>query len=86
MVSRAEKAVNECIPLVTEAMGVEVSITKRFQQGPVFVLEVDMKGTHWIDLLKKLMGDEAAKHYACIKEGLEALNLPNTPKARTITV
>ena len=81
MVSRAEKAVVECIPLVTEEIGVEMSISKRFQQGPVFVLEVDMKGCEILDLLKKVQGDDAAKHYACIKEGLEFLDLPGAQDA-----
>ena len=81
MVSRAEKAVVECIPLVTEEIGVEMSISKRFQQGPVFVLEVDMKGCEILDLLKKVDGEEAAKHYACVKEGLEFLDLPDAQEA-----
>jgi hypothetical protein len=62
-VSRAEKAVVECVPLVTEEIGVEMSISKRFQQGPVFVLEVDMKGCDLLELLEKVLGEEAAEHY-----------------------
>lgn len=78
MVGRAEKAVVECIPLVTEEIGVEMSISKRFQQGPVFVLEVDMKGCDMLDLLEKVSGEEAAQQYRNVKEGLEALGLPDT--------
>lgn len=78
MVSRAEKAVGESIPLVQEEIGVEMSISKRFQQGPVFVLEVDMKGCDLLDLLEKVLGGEQAKHYRNVKEGLETLDLPNT--------
>ena len=81
MVSRAEKAVGECVPLVTEEIGVEMSISKRFQQGPVFVLEVDMKGCDLLDLLEKVLGEECAQHYRNIKEGLEALGLENTQDA-----
>lgn len=81
MVSRAEKAVVECIPLVTEEIGVEMSISKRFQQGPVFVLEVDMKGCEMLDLLEKVQGEEAAKHYAAVKAGLEFLDLPDAQDA-----
>ncbi|KAL7566192.1 hypothetical protein ACA910_011266 [Epithemia clementina (nom. ined.)] len=81
MVSRAEKAVVECIPLVTEEIGVEMSISKRFQQGPVFVLEVDMKGCEILDLLKKVQGEEAARQYVAVKEGLEFLGLPDAQEA-----
>ena len=78
MVGRAEKAVVECIPLVTEEIGVEMSISKRFQQGPIFVLEVDMKGCDMLDLLEKVSGAEAAQQYRNVKEGLDALGLPDT--------
>uniref|UniRef100_A0A7S3L5Q5 Uncharacterized protein n=1 Tax=Amphora coffeiformis TaxID=265554 RepID=A0A7S3L5Q5_9STRA len=78
MVGRAEKAVVECIPLVTEEIGVEMSISKRFQQGPIFVLEVDMKGCDMLELLEKVSGEEAARQYRNVKEGLEALGLPDT--------
>lgn len=81
MVSRAQKAVVECIPLVTEEIGVEMSISKRFQQGPVFVLEVDMKGCDLLELLGKVLGDEASEHYRNVKEGLEALDLPEASDA-----
>jgi len=81
MVSRAEKAVGECIPLVTEEIGVEMSISKRFQQGPVFVLEVDMKGCDLLELLDKVLGEESARHYRNIKEGLENLDLPIAKEA-----
>lgn len=81
MVGRAEKAVGECIPLVTEEIGVEMSISKRFQQGPVFVLEVDMKGCDLLELLAKVLGEESAQHYRNAKEGLEALGLTDTQDA-----
>mmetsp|Transcript_15547 Transcript_15547/g.20244 ORF Transcript_15547/g.20244 Transcript_15547/m.20244 type:complete len:285 (+) Transcript_15547:144-998(+) len=81
MVGRAEKAVGECIPLVTEEIGVEMSISKKFQQGPVFVLEVDMKGCDLLELLGKVLGEEAGQHYQNVKDGLEALNLPEAKEA-----
>lgn len=81
MVGRAEKAVGECIPLVTEEIGVEMSISKRFQQGPVFVLEVDIKGCDLFDLVEKMLGEESAQQYRNVKEGLEALDLPDTQEA-----
>ena len=74
-VSRAEKAVAECVPLVTEEIGVEMSISKRFQQGPVFVLEVDMKGCDLLDLLEKVLGDQSAHHYRNVRQGLEFLGM-----------
>lgn len=92
MVSRAEKAVVECIPMVTEEIGVEMSISKRFQQGPVFVLEVDMKGCDLLDLLETVLGDESAQHYRNIRDGLQFLDMATTraafdaeilPKVRT---
>jgi hypothetical protein len=92
MVSRAEKAVVECIPMVTEEIGVEMSISKRFQQGPVFVLEVDMKGCDLLELLETVLGDESAQHYRNVREGLKFLDMPGTmaafeaeilPKVRT---
>ena len=81
MVSRAEKAVAEALPLVTEEIGVEMSIRKQFQQGPIFVLEVDMKGCDLFDLLSKVLGEESASHYRNVVEGLEALGLPDTRAA-----
>ena len=81
MVSRAEKAVGESIPLVQEEIGVEMSISKRFQQGPVFVLEVDMKGCDLLELLEKVLGEEQAQQYRNVKQGLEALDLPDTQDA-----
>lgn len=81
MVSRAERAVVECIPFVTDEIGVEMSISKRFQQGPVFVLEVDMKGCDLLELLEKVLGTEAAEHYRKVTEGLEALELPHAKEA-----
>ncbi|KAI2492410.1 hypothetical protein MHU86_22149 [Fragilaria crotonensis] len=77
-VSRAEKAVVECVPLVTEEIGVEMSISKRFQQGPVFVLEVDMKGCDLLELLEKVLGDESAQHYRNVREGLEFLGMTDS--------
>jgi hypothetical protein len=74
-VSRAEKAVVECIPLVTEEIGVEISISKRFQHGPVFVLEVDMKGCDLLELLEKVLGKESAHHYRNIRQGLLCLGM-----------
>mmetsp|Transcript_14440 Transcript_14440/g.23883 ORF Transcript_14440/g.23883 Transcript_14440/m.23883 type:complete len:292 (-) Transcript_14440:85-960(-) len=81
MVSRAEKAVVECIPMVTEEIGVEMSISKRFQQGPVFVLEVDMKGCDLLELLKKVLGEDAAKHYQEVRQGLDFLGMADSMKA-----
>jgi len=78
MVHRAEKAVTQCIPLVTEEIGVELSINKRFQQGPVFVLEVDMKGCDLFDLLEKVLGNESAEKYKNVREGLDFLGLENS--------
>lgn len=75
IVIRAEKAVTESIPLVTEEIGVEMSISKRFQQGPVFVLEVDMKGCDLLTLLEKTLGEEQAQHYRNAREGIMALGL-----------
>uniref|UniRef100_A0A6U1PSQ9 Uncharacterized protein n=1 Tax=Cyclophora tenuis TaxID=216820 RepID=A0A6U1PSQ9_CYCTE len=75
VVSRAERAVSESIPLVTEEIGVEMSISKRFQQGPVFVLEVDMKGCDLLTLLEKTMGEDKAEHYRKAREGIIALGL-----------
>jgi hypothetical protein len=74
-VSRAEKAVVECVPLVTEEIGVEMNISKRFSQGPVFVLEVDMKGCDLLELLEKVLGEESAQHYRNVREGLEFLGM-----------
>jgi hypothetical protein len=74
-VSRAEKAVVECVPLVTEEIGVEMSISKRFQHGPVFVLEVDMKGCDLLELLEKVLGKESADHYRNIRQGLAFLGM-----------
>jgi len=78
MVSRAEKAVNEVIPLINEEIGVEMSISKRFQQGPVFVLEVDMKGCNLLDLLEQSLGEEPSLQYRNIVDGLEVLELTST--------
>jgi len=78
MVSRAEKAVNEVIPLINEEIGVEMSISKRFQQGPVFVLEVDMKGCNLLDLLEQSLGEEPSLQYRNIVDGLEVLGLTST--------
>jgi hypothetical protein len=77
-VSRAEKAVVECVPLVTEEIGVEMSISKRFQQGPVFVLEVDMKGCDLLELLEKVLGKESADHYRNVRTGLEFLGMTSS--------
>merc|ERR1719491_1249471 len=81
MVNRAEKAVTQCIPLVTEEIGVELSINKRFQQGSVFVLEVDMKGCDLFDLLEKVLGNESAETYKNVREGLDFLGLQNSKQA-----
>jgi hypothetical protein len=80
-VSRAEKAVVECVPLVTEEIGVEMSISKRFQQGPVFVLEVDMKGCDLLELLEKVLGDQSAQHYRNVRQGLEFLGMTTSMAA-----
>lgn len=81
MVSRAEKAVVECIPMVTDVIGVEMNISKRFQQGPVFVLEVDMKGCDLLELLEKVLGDESADHYRNVRQGLEFLGMETSKEA-----
>eukprot|EP00542_Grammatophora_oceanica_P017326 CAMPEP_0194048466 /NCGR_PEP_ID=MMETSP0009_2-20130614/27362_1 /TAXON_ID=210454 /ORGANISM="Grammatophora oceanica, Strain CCMP 410" /LENGTH=321 /DNA_ID=CAMNT_0038694329 /DNA_START=72 /DNA_END=1037 /DNA_ORIENTATION=+ len=76
MMSRAQIAVEEAIPLVTKEMGaVELSITKRFQQGPVFVLEVDMKGCNVAALMEATQGKDAAQHYEQVVSGLQALDM-----------
>jgi hypothetical protein len=81
MVSRAEKAVVECIPMVTEEIGVEMNISKRFQQGPVFVLEVDMKGCDLLELLEKVLGEESAQHYRNVRQGLDFLSMTDSMTA-----
>lgn len=81
MVSRAEKAVVECIPMVTDVIGVEMNISKRFQQGPVFVLEVDMKGCDLLELLEKVLGDESAQHYRNVRQGLDFLGMTSSKEA-----
>jgi hypothetical protein len=78
MISRTQKAVVDCIPLVTEEIGVEMSISKRFQQGPIFVLEVDMKGCDLLDLLEKVLGEEPAQHYRHVRRGLDYLDMPES--------
>jgi hypothetical protein len=75
IIKRAQKAIVECIPLVIEEIGVEMSISKRFQQGTVVVLEVDTKGCNQVDLLVKVLGEESAKYYANVRLGLNFLDM-----------
>jgi hypothetical protein len=74
-VSRAEKAVVECIPWIMDEIGVEIDIRKRFQHGPVFVLEVDMKTCDVLELLERVMGYEPAEHYRKIRQGMQSMGM-----------
>ena len=80
MVSRAEKSVTEIIPTLSHEIGVEMSIRKRFQQGPVFVLEVDLKGCDLSIILEKTLGNDKAQNYKQAIAALLELNMIKTLK------
>jgi len=81
MVTRAEKSVGEIIPVLAQEIGVEMSIRKRFQQGPVFVLEVDLKGCDLGSILEKTLGQESGKNFKQATESLKALGMETTLKS-----
>mmetsp|Transcript_38374 Transcript_38374/g.57477 ORF Transcript_38374/g.57477 Transcript_38374/m.57477 type:complete len:258 (-) Transcript_38374:435-1208(-) len=82
MMARASAAVKDIIPELLEDMnGIDIAITKRFQQANVFVLEVDMKGCCMIELIKKTRGEEVAHLYEQVKMGMELLGTEKAIKS-----
>uniref|UniRef100_A0A7S2HFB1 Uncharacterized protein n=1 Tax=Helicotheca tamesis TaxID=374047 RepID=A0A7S2HFB1_9STRA len=81
MLARASAAIKEIIPMLLEDMdGIDISITNRFQQANVFVLEVDMKGCDMVELVKKTRGEEVAHLYEQVKMGMDLLGTEDAIK------
>lgn len=80
MISRATAAFHDVIPKLMDEFQKNISIQKRFHQGPVYVLEVSVLPTKISTLLQSVKGQEAADNYIRAKESLEALNCQETLK------
>lgn len=84
MVTRAERSVADMIPFISatvlgdDASNGTLLIRKRFQQGTVFVLEVDLKGCDLTLLLSKTLGETSAQQYSAALENLTKLGLYKT--------
>lgn len=74
MVSRSASALTKSIPDITKSIGLDgLTIGKRFQEGTVTVLQVNMKPNEMPNYIREIRGEEAADHYLVAMDSLKAL-------------
>jgi len=78
MLSRASLALGKAIPELTNTTELDLTIGKRFQQGPVIVLQVTLKPTALPQYIEDIKGKEAAEDYRTAVKTLKALNATKT--------
>lgn len=78
VVSRTSSALTESIPEIVESMGLDIAIVKRFQQGNVFVLQVDLKPAEIVKYIEEVRGEESAEHYRITMSSLRFLGATDT--------
>lgn len=79
MVSRALTALSKSLPdLAYESEDLELTIAKRFHQGRVIVLNVNLKATAMPRYVEEILGSDAAEHYQSAMHTLSLLNAKET--------
>lgn len=77
MVTRANMALSKALEQVSSQY-CNMSIGKRFQQGPVIVIQVNMKSGNLAGYISQVRGDEAAEQYVSAVNSLKALGATET--------
>jgi len=78
MLSRAMSALTKAIPELISATDLDLSIGKRFQQGPVIVLQVNLKSTALPRYIEEIKGHSAAEDYRIAVKTLKLLGATKT--------
>ena len=82
MVSRALTALSKSLPdLAYESEDLELTIAKRFHQGRVIVLNVDLKATAMPRYVEEILGIDAAEQYRSAMHTLHLLGATETVKS-----
>ena len=78
MLSRANIALSKAIPELISSTELDLTIGKRFQQGPVIVLQVDMKPASLPRYIELIKGKEVADDYCTAVKMLKGLGATKT--------
>jgi len=82
MVSRALTALSKSLPdLAYESEDLELTIGKRFHQGRVIVMQVDLKATAMPRYVEEILGIDAADQYRSAMHTLNLLDATETIKS-----
>lgn len=73
MVARAVSTLNKCLPSLIESTGLDLTVSSRFTQGSVSVLQVDLKATDLPRYVEVTRGDDAADQFRNAMDALKAL-------------
>jgi len=78
MLSRASHTLEKVLPILTASTDLDLSIGKRFQQGPVIVLQVDLKPTALPQYIEVTKGKESSDDYQTAVKTLKRLGASKT--------
>lgn len=78
MLSRATSALDKAIPELISSTDLDLTIGKRFQQGPVIVLQVSLKSTALPKYIEEIKGKNAAEDYRTAVKTLKLLGATKT--------
>lgn len=78
MLTRASNTLGKVLPILTASTDLDLTIGKRFQQGPVIVLQVDLKPTALPQYIEATKGKEASDDYQTSVKTLKRLGAAKT--------
>lgn len=78
MLTRASNTLGKVLPILTSSTDLDLTIGKRFQQGPVIVLQVDLKPTALPQYIEVTKGKEASDDYQTSVKTLKRLGASKT--------
>eukprot|EP00566_Odontella_aurita_P015127 CAMPEP_0113571676 /NCGR_PEP_ID=MMETSP0015_2-20120614/25683_1 /TAXON_ID=2838 /ORGANISM="Odontella" /LENGTH=354 /DNA_ID=CAMNT_0000474647 /DNA_START=166 /DNA_END=1230 /DNA_ORIENTATION=- /assembly_acc=CAM_ASM_000160 len=82
MIARASSALDKALPEVMMSLSqsgagggskLDLNVGRRFQQGPVIVLQVDLRAAGLPAYVEAVRGEDAAEHYRCALSSLRLL-------------
>lgn len=79
MVTRASGALTKALPELVEQTGLKgMQLARKFHEGSVFVVQVDLKPTELPDYIKEVHGVEASEGYKLALTCLKSLEMTDT--------
>lgn len=82
MVARASHALTKSLPELVEQTGLKgMQLSRKFHEGSVLVVQVDLKPTELPDYIKEVSGEEAANSYRTALSCLKSLGMSDSVAA-----